>query len=57
MTMLLLCILTCLAGGMTIKLAAEALKEKRYFLFGFDVMMTIFDIVLVAVFIIHEFIL
>ena len=55
--MLLLCILTCLAGGVTIKLAAEALKEKRYFLFGFDVMLTIVDIVLVTVFIIHEFIL
>ena len=55
--MLVLCILTCLAGGMTIKLAAEALARKRYFLFGFDVMMTIIDIILIAVFIIHEFIL
>ena len=57
MTMLLLCILTCLAGGMTIKLAAEALARKRYFLFGFDVMMTIVDIVLIVVYIIYEFIL
>ena len=55
--MLLLCILTCLAGGMTIKLAADALKNRRYFLFGFDVMLTIVDIMLIAVFIIYEFIL
>lgn len=53
--MLVLCILTCLAGGITIHLGCNALEQKRYFLFGFNIMMSIMDVILITVYIITEF--